>query len=441
MEAKHDIIEVATNETVRYMDELNMNRVFENLLRKYIGYHNKGIYVRFDFGTATPKDYYGVYANRYNLSRDLLAEFDESVKVRDVRIKISNLETKNDKIKSSLREKRDKWKSDLRDMEKALESEVGKENASSKGIAIQKSLIGIYEDHLALVKTSEQKAMTTSIVLSRMSKNYKKIRSSFDLVEKNFIVQIVAFFLKKIEENVAPMFARHTFRIECSMKEIMKRYESKKDNQTFRSYGKKSAFESEIMGILEIAKTEFSVILTKGVQEYRLSASKGYFTTSVQEKNARYHYSGFGGSKQSNDGVLDPMNKFLSKHPGFLNCLNALSGINKNFGRDHSAVNEVINLLNQHFPETVLREYQLLHTKLYEEMKAEKENKPKWLTGENAITVIMDVFEELQFEKGVKEDENMKLMMERFADGKDNDLYLIHYIGKIENDTHVLKIA
>lgn len=441
MEAKQDILQVAMSETIRYMDGLNMKRVFENLLNRFIGYHNKGIYVRFDFLSSSTKDCYHCYANRYNLSRDRLIEFDETVKVRDVQKKISDLDIRNDKLKRSLREDRDTWRSELRDLETRISHDENNDQVNAKSVAIQKSLIEIYNNQLALVQAKEQKAITTSNVLSRMAKNYKRIRTSFNLVEKNFIARIVQYFMHKIEENVALLFAGHAFRIEYSMKKIMERYKSKKENQTFHSYGKQSAFESEIMGVLEIAKDEFSVILTKGEQEYRLSASKGHFTASIQEKNARYEFSRFGDLKHESDEIFVPMNKFLSKHPGFINCLNALTAINKNFGRDHTAINDVISLLNQHFPESVLREYQVLHTKMFEEMQEKKEKRPKWLTGENAIAVIMDVFQELQFEKGVKEDEMMKFAMERIGDGKDKNLYLIHYIGKIESETHVLKIA
>lgn len=428
-----NVIELALNEALEHLKKLNIKQHYRNLLSRYMDYHNKGIYVHFNFGALKTADYFGHYVNRYGLPKEMLKLLNDK-KPFDVRMRVYELKNRLEKRKAGFEKDLRRWEKLLGELKDDLSSLDKVDDI--KLIEAGRSLITIYEnkiDELTFQKDGLRKAIDN---LRRMETQYKRIYEEFQNSDIQLLIHIVKYFMKALEKYLLKLFKNETVRLVYSTKDITKHYLESKNNSRIELYpdDELSVFEREIIGFLEQVKRRFKIFLEKDGLIYRLTASEHYFVPYIERSNKE----NFSSEKER---LLVPIQQFFNENRGFYLLLSAMANVEEKFG-DDEVVKEIHESLYKLYPEkTILKYYQLIHDlkQKLNEFEGRETAEAQCYIDTKAIEKMIKDFPLLHFKHGVKEDENYNFIMKCY--NIDHEKKFIYYIDEIANGEFLLKIA
>lgn len=431
---RENIVELALNETLEYLKRLNIKQHYRNLLSRYMDYHNKGIYVHFNFGALKTADYYGYYVNRYGLPDEMLNLLNDK-KPYDIRMKIFDLKKKIEKKKTSINQDLRQWRNLLTELKNEL-SRVSHFD-DIKLMQAGQSLISIYDqkiDKLTFQKDCLEKASEN---LRRMENQYKRIYEEFQNADVQLVIHIVKYFIKTLEKYLFKLFKNETVRLDYSMKDITNRYLENKNNRRIELYPdhEMSIFEREMIGFLDQVKRMFKIVIEKDSLVYRLTASEYYFVPRIEQRKKRESFTA------EKERLFVPIQEFLNEHKGFYLLLTAMVNVERNFGDDEviKAINE--SLYKLYSEKTILKYYQLSHDlrQKLNEFEGKGTEEAQYYFATEAIEKMIKDFPSLHFKHGVKEDETYNFMMRHY--NLDHEKKYVYYVDEIANEEFFLTIS
>lgn len=435
----NNMVEQSFQETIDYIKALDLKSHFSNLLDRYCGYYKKGIYVHFNFGSATDKDCFGHYVYRHDLDKTILDGMANKFK-RNTRIQIHNTKDRLYKKNRLLQEESSEWRKVLRELENKLNDKATANITDRQYGGVQKALIALYNHYLDESKIAVKKTDNEIAAIGNMETRYKRVWQEFRHAETQILLLALEYYMKRLGDRLNSFFGDYKIVLRYSRKDILKSYTDKKEQHinSIPSYSdpekEMTTFMRELFGFLNTAKKMFVINIYKDNEVYKLTASehKDLFNVVI-EKEGSECYDPFDRS------ILEPLREFLGKYEGLGLLINSYSDIKDKFGEESPAMKDIGQLIYLAYPREVLVRYDEIQREMVAKKEAQKDKRPKWISNEEAINKMVQTFAEFQFSYGTKDDENMNFMMNRFGSGKEK--YYIHYIDEISNGTDVLRLA
>lgn len=369
-----NIIELAKEEAITYLKNLDTSRTFKQIVDRYIKLHNKGIFINFRFNSSDATGLFGSFSHFYNFKIDshINPEFR-----RDRVLLFGNLEKKQrNKINMYEKELEQIRSIENRFRESSRHFELNLKDVSVPTDITKEYLLDTYRNNEFLNFTSaaislrkknardnEKTSRNLISLVNKLERDMRYVESELKHIE----LQYFKLVLKKYFDSIG-LYAAQLFSVPKAIaiyreKEWLKFYTEKRD-RTLNYYSSDvnlSNFESFIIQIIEDNIDKFSLKLFDDKYVYSVSNShtsvdllhkpKNNIETKIEELNNAYR-------------------EFVNQYPEFVVAVRTINDTAQKLdSQDHLLLN-ILSFIRQHYPGEIFEEYNNIVCKIQE---AEKE--------------------------------------------------------------------